>query len=188
MNDAQNQIATAQTQLAAHGYDPGVRHGQLDWSTRQSIRNFQGAKGLPVTGVVDGPTNTALHSSPGGTRGNRAGRPRGGIGGVGTGARPMPAIQHSAPASALPPDLGRPHHSSTHARVAQHNPSPGVSSMQPQYATMVSTGFRAPLLFSQSGIAAASTGNQVVAKPQMDFRGENLVIDPTSVGPNCSVS
>jgi hypothetical protein len=53
---------------------------------------------------------------------------------------------------------------------------------------MVSTGFRAPLLFSQSGLAAGSTGNQVVAKPQMDFRSENLVIDPTSVGPNCSVA
>lgn len=50
-----------------------------------------------------------------------------------------------------------------------------------------STGFRAPLLFSQS-IAASAAGVAVVAKPQMDFRGENLVIDSTVVGPNCSVA
>jgi hypothetical protein len=56
--------------------------------------------------------------------------------------------------------------------------------MQQQFAT---TGFRAPLLFSSTlGIAASAV--QVVSKPQMNFRGENLVIDQTSVGPNCAVT
>jgi hypothetical protein len=53
---------------------------------------------------------------------------------------------------------------------------------------VVSTGFRAPLLFNQAGLAALSTGNQVTSKPQCDFRGENLVIDPTTVGPSSAIA
>lgn len=50
-----------------------------------------------------------------------------------------------------------------------------------------STGFRAPLFFSQA-IAALAQNISVAARPQYDFRGENLVIDTTVVGPNCTVS
>lgn len=49
-----------------------------------------------------------------------------------------------------------------------------------------STGFRIPLVFTAT-IAAA--GNAALSlNPQMDFRGENIVIDPTIVGPSCTVT
>jgi hypothetical protein len=49
-----------------------------------------------------------------------------------------------------------------------------------------STGFRVPLILSAT-IAPLGTA-QISINPQMDFRGENLVIDPTIIGPNCTVT
>jgi peptidoglycan hydrolase-like protein with peptidoglycan-binding domain len=179
-----DQVVTAQDRLAVHGFDPGVRHGQMDHPTRLAVRKFQGAIGLPVTGVVDGPTHTALHQEPSTTRGTRTGRPRGGLPGTGRGGpSPMPPIQHSTPHAA--PPAGAPHHAATGARMALATQSQGARSMNRTHG-LASTGFRAPLLFSQSIVN--SSGNAVVAKPQMDFRGENLVIDSTVVGPLVTVS
>lgn len=48
------------------------------------------------------------------------------------------------------------------------------------------TGFRVPLILSAT-IAPLGTA-QISINPQMDFRGENLVVDPTVIGPNCTVT
>jgi Putative peptidoglycan binding domain len=48
------------------------------------------------------------------------------------------------------------------------------------------TGFRVPLIMA-AAIAAGQTA-LITQLPQMDFRGENVVIDPTVIGPNCLVT
>jgi peptidoglycan hydrolase-like protein with peptidoglycan-binding domain len=59
-------ITVAQGQLMTHGFDPGATHGELDRGTRVAIVRFQKARGLPPTGILDAPTNTALHAKPSG--------------------------------------------------------------------------------------------------------------------------
>jgi hypothetical protein len=48
------------------------------------------------------------------------------------------------------------------------------------------TGFRAPLILA--AVLAASGTATLSIIPQMDFRGENIVVDPTVVGPNCTMT
>lgn len=47
-------------QLLAQGFNPGQPDGQLDDSTRQALRGYQDARGLPVTGYVDRQTLNRL--------------------------------------------------------------------------------------------------------------------------------
>lgn len=53
-------IARAQARLNALGFQAGTADGIAGNRTRQAIRQFQQSKGLPVTGVLDGPTLAAL--------------------------------------------------------------------------------------------------------------------------------
>lgn len=57
---AAENIAQAQDLLRAAGFDPGQSRGVLDVRTEEAIRQFQQAKGLPVTGVLDDRTRAAL--------------------------------------------------------------------------------------------------------------------------------
>jgi hypothetical protein len=50
----------AQVLLDAAGFSPGVIDGRKGTSLTQAIKGFQEAKGLTVTGKLDGPTRTAL--------------------------------------------------------------------------------------------------------------------------------
>ena len=53
-------IRGGQRALKRAGYDPGALDGQLGPSTREALRRFQGAHGLPITGEFDVPTLTRL--------------------------------------------------------------------------------------------------------------------------------
>ena len=48
------------------------------------------------------------------------------------------------------------------------------------------TGLRVPLILAVA--VAANATVLATQNPQMDFRGENFVIDPTIVGPSCTVT
>jgi peptidoglycan hydrolase-like protein with peptidoglycan-binding domain len=48
------------------------------------------------------------------------------------------------------------------------------------------TGLRVPLIMAAAVAAGATV--LITQLPQMDFRGENVVIDPTIIGPNCLVT
>lgn len=136
------QVAAVQGALAAHGFDPGVNHGFLDFKTRHAITSFQRARGIPPTpaGQIDAPTLTAL---AGGT----------------------------APTS--------PHFSLGGRSMNAGASNRAVGMWSP-------TGLRVPLVLAQT-ITANSTAT-VTQNPQMDFRGENFIIDPTVIGPNCTVT
>ena len=54
------QIFHAQVLLDAAGYSPGTIDGKKGSSLTQALRGFQQAKGLQVTGELDGPTREAL--------------------------------------------------------------------------------------------------------------------------------
>lgn len=45
-----------EAQLRAQGFSPGPVDGQFDSTTREALRNYQEARGLPVTGYIDSPT------------------------------------------------------------------------------------------------------------------------------------
>jgi peptidoglycan hydrolase-like protein with peptidoglycan-binding domain len=53
-------IGQAQRALREAGFDPGTMSGVLDTRTQTAIRQFQRAKGLPVTGQLDARTRAAL--------------------------------------------------------------------------------------------------------------------------------
>lgn len=53
-------VAAAQRALAALGYDPGPADGVLGPRTRAALAAFQRDRGLPATGLPDGPTRAAL--------------------------------------------------------------------------------------------------------------------------------
>jgi peptidoglycan hydrolase-like protein with peptidoglycan-binding domain len=55
-------IRLAQDQLKAAGFDPGGGTGRLDSQTREALRQYQRATGLPVTGKLDQPTRALLLS------------------------------------------------------------------------------------------------------------------------------
>jgi peptidoglycan hydrolase-like protein with peptidoglycan-binding domain len=57
---ARDMIQQAQVQLKVAGYDPGRADGIFDAKTSAAVRQYQGAKGLPVSGLLDGPTRRAM--------------------------------------------------------------------------------------------------------------------------------
>jgi peptidoglycan hydrolase-like protein with peptidoglycan-binding domain len=50
---ARDMIQQAQVQLKVAGYDPGRADGIFDEKTSAAVRQYQTAKGLPVTGLLD---------------------------------------------------------------------------------------------------------------------------------------
>jgi peptidoglycan hydrolase-like protein with peptidoglycan-binding domain len=54
------EITKAQEHLKAAGFDPGNTDGVVDQPTERAIRQFQQAKGIPVTGRLDVQTRAAL--------------------------------------------------------------------------------------------------------------------------------
>jgi peptidoglycan hydrolase-like protein with peptidoglycan-binding domain len=53
-------IKSLQHELKRAGYDPGITDGKMGPTTRQALRQFQEAHGLPSTGDPDIPTLTRL--------------------------------------------------------------------------------------------------------------------------------
>jgi carboxyl-terminal processing protease len=47
-------------QLKMAGYDPGRADGVFDETTSGAVRKFQAAQGLPVSGLLDGPTRRVM--------------------------------------------------------------------------------------------------------------------------------
>jgi peptidoglycan hydrolase-like protein with peptidoglycan-binding domain len=75
-----DQIRKAQEQLKASGYDPGPVDGNLGPQTKEALQDFQKARGLPQTGMLDEATQRVLMAS--GTTGR--GSTMGGSGSTGT--------------------------------------------------------------------------------------------------------
>jgi peptidoglycan hydrolase-like protein with peptidoglycan-binding domain len=57
---ARDMIQQAQLQLKVAGYDPGRADGIYDEKTSAAVRQFQVAKGLPVSGLLDEPTRRVM--------------------------------------------------------------------------------------------------------------------------------
>lgn len=57
---AQDTIQLAQTQLKLAGFDPGRTDGVFDTKTSEAVRRYQGVNGIPVSGILDGPTRRIL--------------------------------------------------------------------------------------------------------------------------------
>ena len=57
---AQDMIQLAESQLKVAGYDPGPVDGVFDEQTASAVRKYQAANGIPVSGLLDEPTRTAL--------------------------------------------------------------------------------------------------------------------------------
>jgi membrane-bound lytic murein transglycosylase B len=53
-------VKSLQRELKRAGYDPGATDGRMGPSTRQAVKRFQEAHGLPPTGDPDIPTLTRL--------------------------------------------------------------------------------------------------------------------------------
>jgi hypothetical protein len=171
-------VRGAQQRLADHGLDPGTRSGQLDHATRIALQRFQSSQGLAPTGTLDSPTRNALAGGTLGTAARRAGRE-----GLSRGAS-LPALNHSGAVATAASAI-----SSPSGGVSPRPPTAttkGTMRMRGKNQTYTPTGFRVPVILNAT-IAALGTA-QISIIPQMDFRGENLVIDPTIIGPNCTVT
>lgn len=57
-------VAEAQRKLKEAGFDPGGDDGVLGQRTRSALQDFQRAKGLRVTGELDGETRESLGVRP----------------------------------------------------------------------------------------------------------------------------
>jgi hypothetical protein len=57
---ARDMIQLAESQLKIAGFDPGRVDGIFDQQTVVAVRNYQAAKGLPVTGLLDESTRREL--------------------------------------------------------------------------------------------------------------------------------
>jgi peptidoglycan hydrolase-like protein with peptidoglycan-binding domain len=57
---ARDMIQQAQLQLKVAGYDPGRADGIFDEKTSTALRQFQVAKGLPASGLLDEPTRRVM--------------------------------------------------------------------------------------------------------------------------------
>jgi peptidoglycan hydrolase-like protein with peptidoglycan-binding domain len=57
---AQDMIQRAQTHLKLAGFGPRRSDGGVDMRTADALRKYQGAGGLPVSGLLDGPTRRVL--------------------------------------------------------------------------------------------------------------------------------
>lgn len=61
--EASELVAAIQRRLAALGYDPGPPDGVIGPRTQSALAAFQSDRGLPPTGLIDGPTIAALRSA-----------------------------------------------------------------------------------------------------------------------------
>ena len=68
-----DQIRKAQEQLKASGYDPGPVDGNLGPQTKEALQDFQKARGLPQTGMLDEATQRVLMASGSTGRGSTMG-------------------------------------------------------------------------------------------------------------------
>ena len=57
---ARDMIQQAQLQLKVAGFDPGRTDGIFDGKTSTALRQFQVAKGLPGSGLLDEPTRREM--------------------------------------------------------------------------------------------------------------------------------
>src|SRR5262245_15403891 len=57
---ARDMIQLAQSQLKIAGFNPGRVDGIFDAQTADALRQYQAAKGIPVTGLLDEPTRREL--------------------------------------------------------------------------------------------------------------------------------
>jgi hypothetical protein len=186
----QGQIQTVQAQLAAHGYDPGTRSGALDHRTRTALAKFQTANAIPVSACVCGQTATALNQPPvGGNQDtyNAGSRKRASGGGnyLGEAGSLLSGVARPINHSGLSPAGGAPGMAPQGMRPPVANRGGSTMSRRTGKAYK-STGFRIPLILS-GAIPAAGTLT-ISVNPQMDFRGENVVVDGTTVGPNCTMT
>ncbi|MBI4639779.1 MAG: peptidoglycan-binding protein, partial [Candidatus Tectomicrobia bacterium] len=55
-------VMEAQAILRDLGFDPGPVDGKLGPKTKEALRRFQAAQGLPITGDLDGTTQKALEA------------------------------------------------------------------------------------------------------------------------------
>lgn len=195
--NASPSVIALQNRLAAHGFDPGVRHGFLDFRTRGSVAQFQHFFGLRPTvgGVPDAHTIAALNAPS--QREHVVFRQR--AQNAHAGARPHPthppvhhSVRHPHPLHMRPNVPMAPIPQSANVEDDnQPQPFQGVipmsdSAIHRSPGAWNPTGLRVPLVLAQS--IPAATSALVSQNPQMDFRGENFVIDTVVVGPNCTVT
>jgi peptidoglycan hydrolase-like protein with peptidoglycan-binding domain len=57
---ARDMIQQAQLHLKMAGYDPGRADGVFDEKTSNAVRQYQAARGIPVSGLLDEPTRLAM--------------------------------------------------------------------------------------------------------------------------------
>ena len=57
---AQDMVQQAQANLKIAGFDPGRVDGIFDERTAEAVRQFQVARSLPVSGLLDAPTREVL--------------------------------------------------------------------------------------------------------------------------------
>jgi peptidoglycan hydrolase-like protein with peptidoglycan-binding domain len=57
---ARDMIQQAQTHLKLAGFDPGRADGVFDARTADAVRQYQAAQGIPVSGLLDEPTRSAM--------------------------------------------------------------------------------------------------------------------------------
>jgi peptidoglycan hydrolase-like protein with peptidoglycan-binding domain len=59
---ARDMIQQAQTHLKLAGLHPGRTDGVFDGQTADAVRQYQAARGIPVSGLLDQPTRNAMFS------------------------------------------------------------------------------------------------------------------------------
>ena len=57
---ARDMIQQAQMHLKTAGFDPGRGAGVFDARTADAVRQYQAARGLPVSGLLDEPTRRVI--------------------------------------------------------------------------------------------------------------------------------
>jgi peptidoglycan hydrolase-like protein with peptidoglycan-binding domain len=57
---ARNMVQLAESKLQVAGYDPGRVDGIFDAQTASALREYQVARGIPATGLLDGPTRDEM--------------------------------------------------------------------------------------------------------------------------------
>ncbi|MGH8058989.1 MAG: peptidoglycan-binding protein [Candidatus Entotheonellia bacterium] len=80
------QVRKAQEKLKAAGFDPGPTDGNLGPQTKEALRDYQKARGLPQTGMLDNATQQALLATGAPGRGTTPGGSPGGSMGGGSGS------------------------------------------------------------------------------------------------------
>jgi len=159
-------VVALQHRLGAHGFYRGARHGLLDFRTRGAVGNFQRFYGMAPTpgGVPDAPTLAALNQAPD--------------------PEALNAIANTPMADNIPADIDE--NENENEQPQQGGFAMSESSMHRSPGSWDPTGLRVPLVLAQS--IPAATSALVSQNPQMDFRGENFVVDTIIVGPNCTVT